>query len=413
MNKIKFSIVIPTRQRHETLGAAIKTVLNQPYSNFELIISDNYSTIETSEVVSQFHDNRLRYFRTPQVLSMSNNWEFALSKVAGDYVILFGDDDGLMPYALTDLADLINAHGFEVIRWERIYYSWPNIVPECYANMLTIHLLNVNRVISSDSVIYPVAKGSVAYTKLPELYNSAVKVSFLSEMKQKTGRIFHSIIPDIYSGFSLAFLAKKYLSVGKPMTINGGSEKSNGTNFFFSENNIISKEFVSDELNQDFHFHERVPLVKNLYTHIIEPYLRFQEQYSRYGNIKNVSRRRIFKNILNNIIVYSQDDLEHSIRLIKQAFEYELRTDGWYGNYLRKTKYQVSEKPVEPYQTGITDTKAIFNAAKLGAFNVFDVSVLCNKIIGSLSYDLKINKPVVQRIQPSIIKIIKQLIPRF
>jgi len=413
MSNIKFSIVIPTRQRHETLGAAIKTVLNQPYSNFELIISDNYSTIETLEVVSQFPDNRLRYFRTPKVLSMSNSWEFALSKVTGDYVILFGDDDGLMPYALADLADLINAHGFEVIHWERIYYSWPNIVPECYANMLTIHLLNVNRVISSNSVIYPIGKGSAAYTKLPELYNSAVKVSMISEMRQKTGRIFHSIIPDIYSGFALAFLAKQYLSVGKPMTINGGSAKSNGTNYFFSENNMISKEFLSDELNQDFHFHERIPLVKNLYVHIIEPYLRFQEQYSRYGNIKNVSRRHIFKKILNNIIVYGQDDLENSIRLIKQAFEYELRTDGWYGNYLRKTKYQVSEKPVEPYQTGITDTKAILNAAELGAFNVFDVSVLCNKIIGSLSYDLKINKPVAQRLKPSIIKIIKQLIPRF
>jgi len=91
MNKPLFSIIIPTRERHQSLPYAIQTVLNQSYDNFELIIMDNFSGEETYQAVSQFQDKRIKYYRSPERLSMSDNWELALSKVQGDYINIIGD----------------------------------------------------------------------------------------------------------------------------------------------------------------------------------------------------------------------------------------------------------------------------------------------------------------------------------
>jgi len=69
-----FSIVIPTRQRHDTLQYAIQTVLNQSYEDFELIIMDNMSTEETRLVVESFQDDRIKYHRS----SLSFFWEMMM-----------------------------------------------------------------------------------------------------------------------------------------------------------------------------------------------------------------------------------------------------------------------------------------------------------------------------------------------
>jgi hypothetical protein len=51
-------------------------------------------------VVASFKDPRIRYVNTGKHLSMSHNWEFALSHVEKGYVTFVGDDDGLLPGAI-------------------------------------------------------------------------------------------------------------------------------------------------------------------------------------------------------------------------------------------------------------------------------------------------------------------------
>ena len=56
-----FSIIIPTYNRSNFIAAAIKSVLNQTYTNWELFIIDDGSTDNTKEVVSNFNDPRILY----------------------------------------------------------------------------------------------------------------------------------------------------------------------------------------------------------------------------------------------------------------------------------------------------------------------------------------------------------------
>ena len=96
----QFSIVIPTRNRAETLGPAIETCLSQDFEDFELLIVDNASSSATKELVESITDSRLKYIRRDEPLAMTHNWNSALSETSGKWICFIGYDDGLMPGAL-------------------------------------------------------------------------------------------------------------------------------------------------------------------------------------------------------------------------------------------------------------------------------------------------------------------------
>jgi glycosyltransferase involved in cell wall biosynthesis len=95
-----FSIITATYNRAHLLPRAVKSVLNQTYQNFELIIVDDGSTDNTEGVCRSFSNHRIKYHKqTPNrgVLAATNK---ALDLATGDYVAMLGDDDELMPEAL-------------------------------------------------------------------------------------------------------------------------------------------------------------------------------------------------------------------------------------------------------------------------------------------------------------------------
>ena len=53
------SVIIPTYNRAHLVGRAIKSVLEQTYQDFELIVVDDGSTDNTEEVVRAFNNNRI------------------------------------------------------------------------------------------------------------------------------------------------------------------------------------------------------------------------------------------------------------------------------------------------------------------------------------------------------------------
>src|SRR4051794_10427964 len=93
---MKFSILLPTRNRTEYLSHAVYTILNQDYDNWEAIVSDNHSEQDIAAYVASLGEPRIKYFRTNGFVSVTENWNTALEKSSGDYVIMLGDDDGLL-----------------------------------------------------------------------------------------------------------------------------------------------------------------------------------------------------------------------------------------------------------------------------------------------------------------------------
>ena len=253
-----FSIVIPTRNRHDTLYYSIQTVLEQSFDDFELIISDNHSSIETSQCIQKFSDQRLKYFRTDADLSMIDSWEFALNKTKGKYVIFFGDDDGLIKDALKFIRETIDSfyqrnEKIFVMNWQRVGYYWPDIIPPELSNRMSmpLHKSIHGYYLNGQAIIREVIHNKKYYTILPMMYNSVVHREVIHSIKKDHGGYFFaSNAPDVYSGFTLANYAKTYLHLTIPLSINGASKYSNGISFMYARrSNKINKEFLALNAN--------------------------------------------------------------------------------------------------------------------------------------------------------------------
>ena len=91
----KISVCIPTCNRVHLLVSAIASVLDQTYTDFELIVCDDGSTDTTALLMSEFADRPIRYIRHPQNIGKSNNMRSGFAAARGEYFIKFDDDDRL------------------------------------------------------------------------------------------------------------------------------------------------------------------------------------------------------------------------------------------------------------------------------------------------------------------------------
>ena len=97
---MKFSILLPTRERLELLRHAVESVRLQDDADWEVVISDNASSQDVAGYVASLGDVRVRYSRTDKLLPVTENWNRALEMSQGEYLIMLGDDDALLPGCL-------------------------------------------------------------------------------------------------------------------------------------------------------------------------------------------------------------------------------------------------------------------------------------------------------------------------
>ncbi len=94
-NKPKISIGLPVFNEEELLEDRIKSILEQSYGNFEIIISDNASTDKTVEICKKYDkiDSRIRFFEQEKNRGPYWNFNFVLEKARGEYFVWFAVDD--------------------------------------------------------------------------------------------------------------------------------------------------------------------------------------------------------------------------------------------------------------------------------------------------------------------------------
>ena len=104
---MKFTLIIPTKNRRETAIKAVKSGTMSRYDDIEIIVTDGSDDDSLGKEIKKLEDPRIKYFHHTKSLSMKNNWEFGVSKATGDYVSVIGDDDALMPDGFLLASELI------------------------------------------------------------------------------------------------------------------------------------------------------------------------------------------------------------------------------------------------------------------------------------------------------------------
>ena len=81
------SIIMPSYNTAKFIGDSIESVLNQTYTNWELIIVDDCSTDDTDKIVNNFKDSRIKYLKNKKNLGAALTRNKALREAGVHYKV--------------------------------------------------------------------------------------------------------------------------------------------------------------------------------------------------------------------------------------------------------------------------------------------------------------------------------------
>ena len=108
------SVVIPTYNRADKVCRAVKSVLNQSFADFEVLVMDDGSTDNTCEVVKGFDDPRIKYEWDKNFGGPAAPRNRGLRLAQGKYVAFLDSDDWWMPKKLEESLAVLE-QGFDLI----------------------------------------------------------------------------------------------------------------------------------------------------------------------------------------------------------------------------------------------------------------------------------------------------------
>ena len=120
---IKVSVIIPTYNSGRYIKEAIDSVLAQTYTNYEIIVVDDGSTDNTSQIVQAYGDRVHYFYQENQGVAVSRNR--GLRESQGEYIAFLDHDDVFFPDKLSEQICCLEQHpeaGIVHSGWQRINY---------------------------------------------------------------------------------------------------------------------------------------------------------------------------------------------------------------------------------------------------------------------------------------------------
>jgi glycosyltransferase involved in cell wall biosynthesis len=104
------SVIIPTKNRHDLLVRAIKSVLNQTYSNLEIIIVDDSSSDETKSHIYKIKDERIKYIFQNNRKGGAAARNTGILNAKGEFISFLDDDDYWAPEKIEKQLHVFKTH---------------------------------------------------------------------------------------------------------------------------------------------------------------------------------------------------------------------------------------------------------------------------------------------------------------
>ena len=107
---LKVSIIMPSFNKAKYISEAINSVISQTYTNWELIIVDDYSNDDSQEIISSFaskFDNIKTHFN-PENKGANYCRNFGIENAKGSYIVFLDADDLLAIHCIEDRMNVMN-----------------------------------------------------------------------------------------------------------------------------------------------------------------------------------------------------------------------------------------------------------------------------------------------------------------
>ena len=245
----QFSVLVPTHDRPDLVAMAVASVVAQRHDDFEVIVSDDPGRAPCAEAIAAIDDERVRYLRTEQRVSMADNWEHALAAAQGEYICVLLDKSALLPDALATAAAALERNPADIVTWwnegftpiaegERQGWYEPYFQPgtetaydprDVLRRRLTFRVRR-----GAEGTDY--FRGKICF--------GAFSRPLIDRIRAKQGKVFFPIAPDYTSRAAGSWLATSAVDLGRPLMLSYRTDRSNGLQYRIDASH--ARQFIVD-----------------------------------------------------------------------------------------------------------------------------------------------------------------------
>ena len=203
------SIIMPAWNTGKFIKESIQSVINQTYTNWELIIVDDCSNDNTKDMIFSFDDKRIRYFKNARNMGAALTRNRALREARGEWIAFLDSDDLWKCVKLENQIEFMQKNNLvfsyhEYIKIDEcseplnIYVSGPRVVtkrkmynygyPGCLTFMYsakTMGLIQINNINKNDdyAILLKLCKKANCYLLKENLASYRIRKNSLSHDK--------------------------------------------------------------------------------------------------------------------------------------------------------------------------------------------------------------------------------------
>src|SRR3954470_23556514 len=254
---MRFSALLPTRNRLDYLRFAVESVLRQDDPDWELVISDNDSEDDIAGYVASLGDDRVRYVRTDSFVPVTENWNNALRHSTGEYFVMLGDDDALLPgYFSAMRKHLEQFSGPDAVYTSAMLYAYPGVVPgEPEGYLQPYGYASFLRGATEPFALDPAAARRLVRQAMDFRVRYGFNMQFALVSRRIADRIagdaefFRSPFPDYFAMSMLMLRAAPFVVDPQPRVVIGVTPRSYG---FFHANQLEreARSFLAGEVDE-------------------------------------------------------------------------------------------------------------------------------------------------------------------
>jgi glycosyltransferase involved in cell wall biosynthesis len=138
------TIIIPAYNVENYIGACLQSMLNQTYTNYEILIVNDAATDNTLRIIQQFTDTRIRIIRNETNVGLAASVNKAIQQAEGVYIARMDADDIAHPQRLQKQVNFLQRHphvsvlgtAMQSMGYYKYVHRFPESHPACKAQLL-------------------------------------------------------------------------------------------------------------------------------------------------------------------------------------------------------------------------------------------------------------------------------------
>lgn len=380
----KFTVIIPQKDRAEYLVHTLRTCMLQDYPNFEVIVGDDCSEDNSVEVVRELQkkDPRIKLMTHNHHVGMRDNFELALAEVKEGYVMALGGDDGLLPDCIWKMYKIIKETGVKLLTWSNSNFIYPvKGQTDSFFSVPRRTFDGVKMVKSSDFLNKIANTMFYLVDDCPMFYIKGVaSIELVNRVKSRTpdGCFYYCPTPDGFSGVVLAGEVEEYAYTREPLSIGGGSPKSQGLNYKRTDEQSKkeAQQFFNDNIRRTMHRELASQQYSPLHTLMTADYLLTARDLPGWpGKFEMFTWENLIKKTFKMLVRshFANEVLVRELKILREIAIQHNELD-LFNNLLKTTKRKLVT-PIPVDKLLITPNVFEYNGSKMGLNNVYDAAL--------------------------------------